>query len=115
MEDHQIQKGTSEILRNSRLELNDPGFTDLLMKRIERERDRKIRLQLRLSYSLITAAIGLLVFLLVWSINPDGFRVIIETINNPDSSALVTESGYFILPLLILLVFKKFLDSRIKY
>ncbi len=122
MENMQPEKGTCEILQHSRLELNDPRFNDLLAKRIVGERNRKIKLRFYFSYSLIAVSLGLIIFLIASSLNFDSSaftntadNIYQQAVNTKDGNGLINEYGFFIFPLLVLLVFKKLVDSRLKY
>ena len=111
MENGYLEKGTSEILHNSQPELSDPQFTELLMKKIIAERNGKIRLQFWLNYSLVAMSISLLIFLLVRAFitNPPVF---VENQDRVVAGQGLTGYGFFIFPLLALLLFKKLLDMR---
>ena len=112
MENASLEKGTIEILHNSKPELTDPQFTELLMKRIAEERNGRIHVQFWLNYSLIAAAISLIIFLIVRAFinNPP---VIFENHDRAIAGADLTGYGFFIAPLVALFLIKKLFDLRL--
>ncbi len=113
MENAQPEKGTSYILHNSRLELNDPGFSKIVLQKIQQERNRKIKIQLWIRYSLIMVSLLLVLLFVILSSNID-LGQFSSLLSNEDSAQLQGLFGYFILPLLLLLGFKRLLDTRIR-
>lgn len=114
MENAQPEKGTSYILHNSRLELSDPGFSKIVLQKIQQERNRKIKFQLWIRYSLIMASLLLILLFAILSSNIDlgGFTALVS---KEDAVQLQEIFGYFILPVLLLLGFKRLLDTRMRY
>lgn len=117
MENAFREKGTMEILQSSQVVLSDPQFNELLMKRITAERNRKIKIRFWINYSLIAISIGLIIFLVgrIFVIDPP---IIIknhnQAIGGPGGS-LIADYGYFVLPLVILILAKKLFDARLRW
>ncbi len=92
-----------------------------MLDNLSKARNQKIKFQLRLNYSLIFLSIGLIIFLLIRSVilNPPVVTANPGNIYTPglngNGSAGFADYGYFILPLIILLVFKKLIDARARY
>ena len=112
MENGSWEKGTIEILRNSQAELSNPQFNELLMKRIADERNRALKTKFWLNYSLIATSISLIIFLIVraFIIDPP---VNIENYDQAIAGPGLSGYGFFILPLIVLIGFKKLFEARI--
>ena len=113
MENTFPEKGTIEILRSSQPEFSDPRFNELLMKRIVDERNRKIRVGFWINYSLISISIGLIIFLVGRAFLTDP-PVALENYDQAVGPAgyRFADYGYFVIPLVILVAFKKVFDAR---
>jgi len=111
MENGSLEKGTIGILRNSQPELSNPQFNELLMKRIADERNRKIKIRFWLNYVLMAASISGIIFLIVraFVLNPP---VNIENNDQAIAGPGLAGYGFFIVPLIVLVLFKKLLDTR---
>jgi len=112
MENSFPEKGTIEILHNSKPELSDPQFTELLMKRIADERNKKIKIQFWLNYGLAAMAISLIIFFIGRSIILD-----LPVVNGGHDGldvggSFFSDYWYFFLPLIGLVILKKLVNSR---
>lgn len=123
MKNENYSKGTKEIMSASRLELANPDFSGLLMNKIALERNRKIKFEFYLSFFLRLATIGVIVFLVALALNISFFNFTQKLNAVIDSAARTAENAgpwirdraYFILPLIVLLILKNLVGSRLKY
>jgi len=116
MENAFPEKGTMDILRCSQPELSDPMFNETLMKKIVEERNKKIKTRLWINYCLITASVCLIIFLIgrTFLIAPpivveDNDQAVVGSVRS-----MIADYGYLILPLFVLVAFKKLLDYSAK-
>jgi hypothetical protein len=117
MEDN-IDKITKELLSNSRLELSNPMFNSEIMAKIAVEADRKLKRKIYLSFLFIAVIILSAAFLVIRIFNIDPLHPALNPGKFPGLSYLIIilegilRNEYLILPLILLLGIRKFIDTR---
>ncbi len=123
MENTSIDKITKNILNKSRMEITDPGFSRMVMNKIMIEERKKIFTRNILSLCFILGIVAIYIYLFLQSlqINNIDFATLLSNLGHEiltgieKTAAWIIENEYFILPVIVILIFKKIIDSRVKY
>lgn len=126
IENTNIDRVMKDMLADSCLELSHPDFNRLIMKKILLEKQRKIKRQILMSGILLGIVIEGFTFFMIRTQHPLnintfnlGFRIhtfVHEILINVDKSGgWFIENTYFILPLIVIIVFKKIIETSLKY
>lgn len=118
-----IDKITKNILDKSRMEITDPGFSEMVMNKIMIEERKKIFTRNILSWFFIVLTVTVFIYLSmqILQVNNIDVAALLSSLGHEiftgieKAAAWIIESEYFILPVIIILLFKKIIDSRMKY
>jgi preprotein translocase subunit SecG len=123
MENANLDKITSEIMAGSGLEITDPHFNSIIMNKIMHKEKQKSVVRYILFCSLFIIVVSVVLILLMQPGHPGNFIVppgfdtfsISVIVNITNAGNWVMGNLFFLLPLLILLLVKKLIDSKIKH
>ena len=123
MENTNLDKITSIIMANSSLEITNPDFSKIIMtKIIQKEKQRPVvRYILFCSLFIIVACVVIILLLKPGQsaglVLPSQFDIFSSSIiiNIAGAGNWIMKDLYFILPVVVLLLFKKLIDSKLKH
>ena len=123
MENTNLDKITSNIMANSSLEITNPDFSKIIMtKIIQKEKQRPVvRYILFCSLFIIVACVVIILLLKPGQsaglVLPSQFDIFSSSIiiNIRGAGNWIMKDLYFILPVVVLLLFKKLIDSKLKH
>ena len=123
MENTNLDKITSIIMANSSLEITNPYFSKIIMtKKIQKEKQRPVvRYILFCSLFIIVACVVIILLLKPGQsaglVLPSQFDIFSSSIiiNIAGAGNWIMKDLYFILPVVVLLLFKKLIDSKLKH
>ena len=112
---------TKEMLSKSQMELTNPDFERLVMNKIRRASARKVFIKNLLLACLIVLTLETIIFLAVWYFPFSDFTPALIALPHHILPALaglggwIIENQIFILPLVILLIIGKIVESRFRF
>ncbi len=123
MEDTNIDGFTRQVMDDSSIEIANPAFNDMVMRKIVAQSAKRYKTIKTLSICLIFAGVLFFSFLLIFSLQSQ-----VKNISAPLNSlsngmfASFQKAGewilgkeYFILPIVVILLIKRIIDARLKY
>ena len=112
---------TKDMLSKSQMELTNPDFDRLVMQKIRRVSAGKVFIKNLLLACLIILTLETIIFLIIWFFPLSELTPAPMTLPNHILPTLVglggwiVENQYFILPLIILLIIRKIVESKFRY
>jgi hypothetical protein len=114
---------TKEIIAKSRLELNNPDFDARVMNNIIRLENRRNLIRKIIIYPILVLAVEAIIFFIIQSLKISSSDLA-NVLNSIPGIILfyinivagwIIANGYFILPVIVILIIKKIIDSSRVY